>query len=195
MPRLFAAIPLPDMLHDTIERLQRPIPGVRWLDPATWHITLRFIGEVTNRQVDDIADALGAIHLRPFPLRLQSVGHFPPRGQPKSLYAGVAPAEALSALKREVDRALRPLDLPADNRPFVPHVTLARLTGTPPDNRFAAFWRDGSLFRTEPFVVEQFALYSSHLRPGGAHYRLEAMYGRFHDVSDDEFVFDPEAEA
>lgn len=175
MPRLFVAIDLPAILRARLVGLCAGVRGAKWVSTEQIHLTLRFIGEVDNGRFADIAEALDNIHLAPFTLRLSGVGHFPPRGKPKVLWAGVADGAAVSRLHDKIEVRLQRLGLPPDARKFAPHVTLARLKGAPITGVSDFLARNG-LFASDGFAVSEFHLYSSHLGSAGALHRIEASY-------------------
>ena len=176
MPRLFVAIELPEDVKRSLAPLTRGLGDVRWLDEDQQHLTLRFIGEVDNGMLEEVVEALTLVSGKPFELRLEGIGHFPPRGEPRVMWAGVAKNDALHRLKRVVDRALDGLGLVPETRKFAPHVTLARLRRPPPPHRLASWLAAHSLYRSQPFLVRGFQLYSSWLRADGAQYTVEAGY-------------------
>ncbi len=92
------------------------------------------------------------------------------------LWAGVDDAELLQPLRRRIDRVVDAAGLEREKRKFAPHVTLARFREPPPGDRLASWITRRSLFRTAPFPVSSFALYSSVLRPEGAEHVVEASY-------------------
>ncbi len=175
MFRLFVAIDLPAGVQEALATLCSGVPGARWVDPAQLHLTLRFIGEVQGDRFRDIAEALTGVGGAPFDLHLDGLGHFPPRGAPRVLWAGVATSEPLAGLRTRVETALASAGLPREGRRFSPHITLARLKGTPPA-RVGRFFEDHPLFHTDPFTVDRFLLYSSTLGRRGATHRVEAQY-------------------
>lgn len=176
MTRLFVAIPLPEPSIACIARTQAGLPGARWIAPENLHCTLRFLGEIEPPQQMQIEDALAAIRGSPFELAVTGIGWFPERTAPKILWAGLAPAEPLVALHRRVQGALRGLELPRmQAQHFLPHVTIARLRDVPL-NRFAGFARAHHALGAPPFVVDEFVLFSSTLRPAGSEYRREAIF-------------------
>jgi 2'-5' RNA ligase len=174
MPRLFAALSLPAGLCTLLSLLRSGIPGVRWIEPEEFHLTLRFIGEVDGGFEDDIRTALALIEAPGFMLSLEGVGQFGD-AKPHVLWAGVRADPALMRLTAKIEQTLQRIGLPPETRRYMPHVTLARLRGASPA-RVADFLADYGLFRAEPFAVEEFVLYSSHLGRSGAHYRIEAVY-------------------
>ncbi|HEX2529480.1 MAG TPA: RNA 2',3'-cyclic phosphodiesterase [Geminicoccus sp.] len=176
MPRIYIALDLPEDVVDQVDRLCVGLPDVRWTDADDLHVTLRFIGEVDHATFEEIGEALADVSAPPFDLQLQGVGHFPPRGQPTTLWLGVAPSEGLQTLKRRVDRHLASLGIPADPRKYAPHLTIARIRAPLPESRFGSFLKRLSLYRSEPFSISGFTLYSSLLRTEGAIHTPEARY-------------------
>ena len=104
VPRLFVALDLPQAIKQSLEPLAKGLGDVRWLAPEQQHLTLRFIGEVDNGAVHEIAEALATVPARPFELTLKGLGHFPPRGEPRVLWVGVDKNPEL----REPETADRP---------------------------------------------------------------------------------------
>jgi 2'-5' RNA ligase len=176
MPRLFVALDLPDDVKQSLEPLTRGLGDVRWLGPEQQHLTLRFIGELDNGRMYDIAEALSLVAGVPFELRLKGLGHFPPRGEPRVLWVGVEKNAELAGLKRRIDRALAQSGLPPDERKFAPHVTLARMRGPLSPDRLGTYLMRHSLYKSEPFSISGFQLYSSWPRPYGAEHHVEASY-------------------
>jgi RNA 2',3'-cyclic 3'-phosphodiesterase len=176
MLRLFVALPLPDSVKRSLEPLARGLGDVRWLTPDQQHLTLRFIGEIDNGRLDDVADALALVQGWPFEVRLEGLGHFPPRGEPRVLWVGVEKSPDLKSLKRRIDRALADVGLPPEARKFAPHVTLARIRGPLSHDRLATYLMRHGLYRSERFPVSDFHLYSSWLKPAGAEHLIEASY-------------------
>lgn len=175
MPRLFVAIDIPERIKDDITATYVAMPGARWIDEAHLHLTLRFIGEIPGDVADRTASALRSVDGPSFQLAMKNVGFFPPRREPRILWAGIARIEELMRLQARVERCLTSAGIDPDSRKFHPHVTMARLNGTPPD-KVAQFVTHHSLFATEQFSVSSFHLYESFLRKEGAHHERIASY-------------------
>jgi 2'-5' RNA ligase len=173
--RCFVGIPMPEPVLDDLARLAGGLPGARWSEEDNIHLTLRFIGEVDGLVYRDVSGALEDVSCAPFELSLNGLGFFPPRGEPRVLWAGSAPSEQLLGLKRGVDRQVNAHGGEQERRKWVPHVTLARLSGTP-TSRLASYLSGNSLFRTQPFLVDRFNLYTSRLHPSGAIYTVETTF-------------------
>ena len=175
MLRVFVGLALPETVREALYRLTGGIPGARWLDPATYHITLRFIGEVDEPEAADLDAELARIAAPLFGLDIGGVGHFGTRTRPSSVWAGVENSAPLAFLKDKVDRAVVAAGQRSDNRRFAPHITLARLRGAPA-LRVAAWERHHNLFRVPTMTVEGFTLFRSHLGHLGADYEPLADY-------------------
>lgn len=168
MPRLFTALTLPDDVVDLLLDTMEGVPHARWQDAEQLHLTLTFLGEVPDPAIDDLVLALSRVPLAPFPLSLSGVGHFEHKGRPKALWAGVAASAELAALQARVAQACAMAGFPPEARRFVPHVTLARLSGTVP--QVPAWLAANSLLATPPFTVRSFSLVASTMSPVGSHY-------------------------
>jgi 2'-5' RNA ligase len=173
--RLFVAVPLPEMIRTQLQLLCGGLPGVRWVPPENFHITLRFIGEVDGGVFHDIDASLAGIRAPRFSLALSGVGHFG-NGRIRSLWAGVTKEPALHHLHGKVESAIVRAGLPAEGKKYAPHVTLARPKAPPPVNKLQSFLAANSLFKTPPFEVTQFTLFSSFLGSESANYRPEGEY-------------------
>jgi len=175
MMRLFVALSLPDQVRERLAQVEDRLPGARWLDEDSYHITLRFIGEVDGGLADDIAHELARLDGRGFELSLQGLGYFNEGPKARQLWAKVEKTEPLSRLQQKVENALQRVGCKPERRRFTPHVTLARLKNTPVD-MVAPFVLRHSLLRLGPFPVEDFVLFRSYLTGEGPIYRAEAVY-------------------
>ena len=151
------------------------IPGARWIALDQLHLTVRFIGDVDGALFLDIKTALAETNISPFNIQMKGVGHFPPRGAPRVIWAGLDKSEPLLLLRKKIDAALLKIGVTPEKRKFSPHITLARLKNTPPQ-KVANFLSGNSLFSQEPFQVDDFKLYSSTLTPKGAIHKVERIY-------------------
>lgn len=175
MMRLFVALPLPEMVRARLALLQGGVPGGRWQEPATFHVTLRFVGEVDEPVAAELDGALARIAAPGFAIGLDGVGHFGTPRRPESLWVGVARSEPLQFLRDKVDRAAVAAGLEPDDRKYRPHVTLGRLRQAPAE-RVARWLADNALFMAGPIAVDRFVLYRSHLQASGAIHEPLAEY-------------------
>lgn len=175
MPRLFTGIEIPADVREEIARLKVPLPGGgRWTEPGDLHLTLRFVGDIERPQAEEFADRLESIDLDAFELRLSGLGVFG-GNEPRSIWAGVEDSAPLEALARANDRAARNAGLPPDSRPFKAHITLARLKYAGPGEVARVLQRIGA-FRSKPFIVSRFVLFSAKPKTGGGPYAVEEVF-------------------
>ena len=172
--RLFLAIPIPAPVADRLAALEVDVPGASWRTVEQYHLTLRFIGEVDEAVARDIDTEVGRIVAAPFEIALEGVGSFGGR-EPSALWAGVSNSPALIQLASSCETAIRNAGLSAEIRRYKPHVTVAYLHGTL-DAEVAHFLSDAAEFRTAPFIVDHFCMYSSRSTRSGSHYVEEAVY-------------------
>ena len=186
MPRLFTGIEIPDEQREQLARLRQPLAGVKWVDPENLHITLRFAGDIDNARAAELADHLANINVNTFEVRLAGLGVFGGK-EPRSIWAGVEAGPELKALGRANERVARFAGLVPEGRTFKPHVTIARMKHTRPDAVTRLLGRIGA-FRSLPFVVSRFVLYSSRPKTGGGPYVVEESFplkgGEFADFHD-----------
>jgi RNA 2',3'-cyclic 3'-phosphodiesterase len=175
MPRLFVAVPLPEAVTQRLSALAGGIPGARWSPPRNMHVTLRFIGDVDGREASDIAAILDEVDGAAFDMAVEGVDVFGGRRDARLLYAGVAPREPLKRLRDKIEAALQRHGLPAEERKYHPHITLARLRGAPAD-RVGRFLEANGLLMSPPIRVESFGLYDSIRGNDGAVYRQVQHY-------------------
>ncbi|MCB2229980.1 RNA 2',3'-cyclic phosphodiesterase [bacterium] len=180
MYRIFTALPLPSSIRNQLAAMCLGLPGVLWVDPPQFHLTLRYFGQVDGGQFEDIRSALAHIRFEPFEMVLEGIGFFPLRRRPEKIWAGVRPNEHLEQLRTRIDAAVRPSGVSLDTRKYLPHVTIGRFGPGPVKNdnpqRLAAYLSEFSLFRTEPITLDRFGLYSSARSSSGPSYLAEAWY-------------------
>jgi RNA 2',3'-cyclic 3'-phosphodiesterase len=174
MPRLFIGLELPEMVRMRLGIVRGPLPGARWVEPENMHITLRFAGDVDNRQADELVGFLDGIEASPFEMMIREVGAFGGR-DPRSLWAGVEAGPDLEHLQRAVERACRSAGLEPETRAFKPHVTLARLRGAKADV-VARFLGSRASLAVGPMTVDRFVLFSSKPHVGGGPYVVETVF-------------------
>ena len=175
MIRLFVGIPIAPPVRHLLSILGASIPGARAVPEDQIHLTLRFIGEVDALTFGDIKDSLEGLDASSLMLSIQGTGHFPPRGQPRIVWAGIDPAGDVIILRNRVNNRLRLCGIKPEQRKFYPHITLARLKNSPP-KRVASFLAANAQLQSPAFSVDQVHLYSSILHPKGALHRVEAVY-------------------
>lgn len=184
--RTFLAIDLPSTLQlaigQTIRTVKRELPGLSWSKPENLHINLKFLGETAESQVDQIRRAVepAISHVSPFDLELKGFGVFPDDRSPRVLWIGLDGAiDSLRTLAEGIGHAVVPLGFPREDRPFRPHLTVARVKR---DHRAVGRALGTLSVCTDPFLcgqlsVDRVALFKSELRPSGA------VYTKLWDIS------------
>ena len=174
MHRLFVAIRPPEQVRDLLIDAMDDSPELGWVGDDNLHLTLRFIGEVERPLANDIAAALAGLRSPRFELRINCVGRFDRRSG-GALWAGVEPRKPVGDLAAKVDRACVAAGLEPEHRAFHPHITLARYKRRGAEIA-ADFERRQAGLASEPFDVDRFTLFESHLSRHGAHYEEVAAY-------------------
>jgi RNA 2',3'-cyclic 3'-phosphodiesterase len=174
MPRLFTGVEIPSEIGQALASLRGGLPGARWIDPGNYHLTLRFIGDVDDVTAHEVADLLGRVKRGGFELHMQGLTSFGGR-KPRAVVATVAPIRALLDVQAEQERLMQRIGLEPEGRKFTPHVTLARLRDSS-SRQVAEYLAARGLFRTSPFRVSRFVLFSSRASVGGGPYVVEADY-------------------
>jgi 2'-5' RNA ligase len=133
--RSFIAIELPPEIKSTLARLQNRLKSgsrapVKWVDPDSVHLTLKFLGNIETALIEKITSALeeACLGVRPFSLEISGLGVFPNERRVRVVWVGlIGETETLGQLQKRVDDSLAPLGFKAEARPFTPHLTLARV--------------------------------------------------------------------
>jgi RNA 2',3'-cyclic 3'-phosphodiesterase len=176
MLRLFAALPVPDTVAVQIGRVQRGLAGAKWSPRENLHVTLRFMGDVNERQAEDVDAALGEIRVAPFDLELASVGFFG-GDEPHAIWLGLKASPILLNLQKQCERACRKAGLLPDPRAFTPHVTICYLPRHFPVANVINFQQDQNLFAAPTWTADRFYLFASRTQgPGPSRYSIEAEY-------------------
>lgn len=166
--RMFVAIALPELLASELAGMDPRIPGLRWLPASQLHLTLSFLGEVTEEQEEKLVRELEKIEGRRFTLALRGLGSFGRRGRVSVVWAGLErePPE-LSRLHREVNAAVLAAGLKGDGKGFHPHVTVGRCKELD-EAVLEEFLEEQEGRELGSFEVAGFTLYQSILRREGA---------------------------
>ena len=174
MHRLFVAIRPPETVRALLLAAMGGIGGARWQTEDQIHLTLRFVGELDRHRAEDVAAALAGIHHPRFEIAINGIGAFERRGQPETVWAGVTPHEPLKTLHKKIDQAMVRVGIEPDQRAYLPHITLARLKRGSRSVRNLLEASGG--LRSQPFPVDNFALFESQLTPDGAVYTAIETY-------------------
>ncbi len=184
--RAFIAADLPDEIRrelgKVIRHLKTELPQVpiRWVPPENIHLTLKFLGEVSQRNLPLLTELLKSevADQRPFEFGVGGLNAFPDLRRPRVIWVGIKGPKELNDLHYAVETAMEKLGYAREMRPFEPHLTLGRVSrnATPEEVRRVS----EALRRTQvgflgSALVEEVYLYRSDLRPSGAVYTRLAV--------------------
>jgi RNA 2',3'-cyclic 3'-phosphodiesterase len=183
--RLFVALDLPTevraALVDLIVELKPLCRAASWARPEGMHVTLKFIGhaiaDVDAGKLDAARASLRTVRsAAPVEIRYRGIGFFPNARRPRVMWCGIDASANLAPLAADIERSLEPLGIPREERPFLPHLTIARFKSAEGVNAVA---RKSVEFAERDFGSSretEFYLFESKLKPGGAEYRRIESY-------------------
>jgi 2'-5' RNA ligase len=191
--RIFIALDIDDVIRDRIQRFMDGVrefaPDARWVRPESLHVTLKFIGEQRAESVERMKQALSSLEAEGVEITFRGNGFFPTPKAARVFWVGIESGPQLAALARTVDETSAQFGVAREDRPFSPHLTLARGGG----GSGAPRWRKGDgANRTFQKLQEkltalpapefgtmtarEFFLYESQLLRGGARYTKLARF-------------------
>lgn len=185
--RIFIALDINDAIRQRIARFMDGVrgfaPGARWVKPESLHVTLKFIGEKPATAVEEIKRALSSIRAEPVELNFRGHGFFPTVNAARVFWIGIESGPKLARLATAVDEAVKAVGIAPEERPFSPHLTLARRaggSGAPRWHKGDSLNRDFRLLQEKlaalpspefgTMTAHEFFLYESRLRREGAQY-------------------------
>ena len=176
MIRAFIAVNLAPVVIEEIAKIQSALQiskgDIRWTRVEEWHLTLKFLGDISRDQVSPILETLSETLRTQPPLRVvaQGLGAFPNLKRPRVVWAGIQGAE-LQTLSEKIETALMSLDFPSEEREFTPHLTLGRVRSLRGWEQVLAVMKEHDHIRFGESEINQVTLYQSELHPAGAVYR------------------------
>ncbi len=171
MIRAFIALPLPENVKEELLKVTatlRKTMDARWVKPEAMHLTMKFLGDIDEKNIEGIAEKLDELsrQYQPFAMNLGAMGAFPSTKRARVIWAGVdADISGLRNLAASIDDMSAGYGIAKEGRPFTAHVTLARL-------------RDPSMINLDvriekiTFIIDTMHFYKSDLTPQGARYTL-----------------------
>jgi RNA 2',3'-cyclic 3'-phosphodiesterase len=179
--RAFIAVTLAPVVVEEIAKVQLVLQtakgDIRWTRAEGWHLTLKFLGDISRDQVAPIAGVLKEALRTQLSLHVvaQGLGAFPNLKRPRVVWVGLQ-SEGLTALSEKIETALVSLDFPPEGREFTPHLTLGRVRSLRGWEQVLAVTKEHEHTRFGGSEINQVTLYQSDLHPTGAVYRpLESI--------------------
>ncbi|OGP17339.1 MAG: 2'-5' RNA ligase [Deltaproteobacteria bacterium GWC2_55_46] len=174
--RTFIAIRIPTEVKEALravqESLDRGFKSVGWVRPEAVHLTLKFLGEVDDKRLEELGSALqeAASGIPPFSLTVEGVGGFPNQKSPRVIWAGIKENESFAKLQRQVEEHLNAIGFEREERPFTPHLTLCRIKSIGDGKALGRLLADIKPQIKADFRVSSVILFKSELKKTGAEY-------------------------
>ena len=175
--RAFIAIELSEEIRNALFQIQSHLKysgaDVKWVEKDNIHLTLKFLGEISEAKVKEISDILDGIgkETGPFEITLKDIGAFPKIDYPRVIWVGLDKGVKESAeLAVKVDEALSKIGFQKESRPFAAHLTIGRVRS--PKNKEALKEKVEScqLPPAKPQLISSVILFQSKLTPKGPIY-------------------------
>ena len=182
--RIFCAIELPqpvcEQANEHIRKLKSSFPNVRasWTREGKFHLTLKFLGEIPEARVESLANAVeqATLSRTPFKLIIGDAGAFPKSGPPKVLWLGITDLEGgLTALHARLEDECVNQGFKRDERPFHPHLTLARLRDSHGARSLAALHKE-IVFAAVEVTLAELLVIRSELSTAGSKYTIASRH-------------------
>lgn len=177
MIRTFVGIELDEatrgLLADEIAYLKHAAPAVRWVAPENLHLTLKFVGDVRERDLPELLATVSEVTAQhdPFSLRVLGLGVFPRPDRPRVLWAGCAEgSDQATRLARDLEAACARIGYPPEKRPYRPHITLGRVKNPRDADEAILRIEDGANTDFDSTDVRSAVVFMSELTKSGAEY-------------------------
>lgn len=174
--RCFAAIEIPERIQALLVEVQnvfRPkIKRASWTKQGNFHLTLKFLGDIDDRNISEISEALQRIaeSQTPFSIEIGGIGAFPNLARPRVLWVGLRQGTPLTVkLSRVINHEFVKFGFEKDTR-FHPHLTLARLKDQVNLKSFISLFKEFETIDGALLTVDKITLVKSELHPSGAVY-------------------------
>ena len=180
--RLFIALELNNHIWGKLESVitylkSCNLPSVRWIPVRNTHLTLKFLGEVSDDKLPEIINMVRetASSFHSLNIAASGIGVFPNIRQPRIIWAGISITEELFRLQKTIETASGKCGFPVETRPYSPHLTLGRFSEHVQTREITRMIQAINRFDSKDLgsvFVETVNLFKSDLRPGGAVYTI-----------------------
>ncbi len=181
--RAFLALDLPEdvtcFLGNISNRLKQSRADVRWVNPTSIHLTLKFLGNIIGAQIPDIETALRPIFSSQSPLQIEisDIGAFPNLRQPRVVWVGVSDTSGrLVKMVSLIEDAFDRLGFQRESRSFNPHLTLGRTKSNRDKERLVDLINSMNPTPSITFVADRATLFQSILEPAGPRYKVLSVF-------------------
>jgi 2'-5' RNA ligase len=178
--RLFISIDIPDEIKEYLSRVKDKLREniseedmIRWVNTRNMHLTIKFLGEVSENKLEDIKERLRTVNGKKMQLSLSHIGGFPENNQIRVVWVGVKEEEQLSEMHKLVDFSMSKQFLP--EKDFKGHMTLGRVKHVRNAESLLRQIKKEKI-ESHKFNAEKFALVQSKLTPKGPEYTVIEEY-------------------
>lgn len=173
MSRYFLALPLPEPVRERLAAARPPeLPGIRLVRADLMHVTLHFLGELEPHDLHAAKRALQDVPAPPGSFHISGVGAFPEDRPPRVIWAGIEENPPLQQLYEQLGETLnQAIDFQPEERPFHPHVTLARVKRRLRREQLQDYWDEQRDLSIREIPADRFVLYESLFADGRLQYR------------------------
>ena len=174
--RLFVAITLDEAIRENLvsiqELIQKHLSDVKLVERENIHLTLRFLGEVSEGILPQILEVLAIINdYHCFEMGLRNIGAFPSVKRPRVIWVGCEDGfTIIKKIHQALESGFRKIGLQPDDKEFSAHITLARDKFPKPDNNFETLVKEYANKSFGIQLVKQITLFQSTLTPNGPIY-------------------------
>ena len=146
---------------------------IKWVEENNFHLTLRFLGNTTQNQVEGIQHSFERIvsKFQPFQINIKGIGYFESKNQPRVLFAKINDSPKLQLLATEIKKQIIPIGFKEGTREFSPHLTLGRIKFIKRKNDFFSLINKFEETEIQKIVVSEIIFYQSILKPCGPIYK------------------------
>jgi 2'-5' RNA ligase len=179
--RLFVALEIPTAVRENLAALVGTLRAIseepRWVRPENLHVTLKFLGEVPETKLGAVRTALAQIRSQQATkLEFRGLGFFPNEKHPRVFWAGIEASKDLTELAEDIEGATEKLGVPRQQRPFSPHLTLARFERQGVPEKLRSTITENAQRDFGGLQTNEFHLIQSKLKPSGAEYTTLARF-------------------
>ena len=173
--RLFVALEIPFAVRENLAALLESLRAVssqtRWVRPENLHVTLKFMGEVPETKLAATRSVLAGVRSdQPVTVDFRGLGFFPNEKRPRVFWAGIEASPNLKTLAADIESVVEKLGIPREQRPFSPHLTLARFEPPGLPEKLRSAIQENAAREFGSLRTNQYHLIESKLKPSGAEY-------------------------